>query len=175
MASSATVLAVGRVRRPHGVHGEVVVEIHTDFPERLQPGIEVGIGADGPSRWLRVHKVRLHKGCWLLAFEGLLTREGVDDLRDAWVYLPSLERASLPEHYYYEHELEGLRCVDRDGRDLGRVNALVPGAGSALLELATPTGNALVPFVSPIVVGVDLEGGTITLDPPGGLLDGNAL
>lgn len=175
MTSSATVLAVGRVRRPHGIHGEVVVEIHTDFPDRIQPGIEIGLGGDQPSRWLRLHKVRKHKGCWLFAFEGMLKREDIEDLRGAWVYLPEQERSSLPDNYYYEHELPGLRCVDTAGRELGRVKALLPGPGRALLEVSTAQGEKLVPFASPIVAAVDLEAGTVVLDAPAGLLDGDAL
>jgi len=52
---------------------------------------------------------------------------------------------------------------------------LVSGAGTPLLRVEVSGGEALVPFTSPIVVAVDLDSGRITLDPPRGLLDGDAL
>lgn len=169
-------LAVGRIRRPHGLHGEVVAEVVTDFPERLSPGVEVRVGLQDPERSYRVHTVRWHKGAWLLAFEGLLDLDAVEFLRDHWLFLPAQEREALPPTYYYEHELVGSRCRDRGGRDLGEVTALVFGGGQTLLVVHTPDGGeVLVPFVSPIVVGVNADARVIELDPPAGLCDGDAL
>lgn len=175
MPRPAAVLAVGRVRRPHGVSGEVVVEVLTDFPERMLPGVEVGLGADRPERWLRVRRVRWHKGCWLLAFDGSTSRDEVEELRGLDVFLPEQERSTLPKRYYYEHELAGMSCRDVDGHHLGRVEALVSGVAGALLEVETEHGQVLVPFTSPIVVQVDLAAGTVVLDPPRGLFDDDAL
>ena len=169
------VLAVGRVRRPHGIHGEVVADITTDFPERLAPGVEVGLGAAAPERWLRVHSVRFHKGCFLLLFDGFARREDVEALRGQWLFLPPQERSQLPPNYYYEHELTGMACVLRDGRVLGEVAELSSATGTAMLTVRAAGGDVLVPFVSPIVVSVDLAGRTVVVDPPLGLFEGDAL
>lgn len=168
-------LAVGRIRRPHGIHGEVVVEVETDFPERMESGLEVGVGADGPGKLLQVERVRFHKAAWLLSFAGFTDRDAVEALRGLWVYLPPQERSALPENYYYEHELRGLDCVDREGGILGRVKELVAGGGGALLEVLVEHGVVLVPFRSPIVVSVDLDRGVVVLDPPAGLFGEDAL
>ncbi len=168
-------LAVGLVRKPHGVHGEALVDIVTDFPERLTAGIEVGLGGPPPERFLRVERVRLHKGAWLLLFAGLDQRDDVDAMRQSWLYLPARPRSELPPNYYYEHELVGLRCVLGDGRPVGEVTALTDGGGSMLLSVCTARGEALVPFRSPLVLRVDLAAGELVLDPPRGLLDGDAL
>lgn len=168
-------LAVGRVRRPHGIRGEVTVEIVTDFPGRMSDGVVVGLGSEAPERFIPVHRVRTHKGQWLLAFEDLTTRDDVESLRNLWLFLPEQERSALPPNYFYEHELAGLSCVNRDGAPLGSVIELVSGAGTPLLKVQVPGGEALVPFTSPIVVRVDLEAGRVILDPPRGLLDGDAL
>lgn len=168
-------LAVGRIRRPHGIRGEVTVEIQSDFPERLQDGVVVGLGALQPERELTVHRVRIHKGMWLLAFDGVQTRDEVEGLRGLWLFLPEQDRSRLPATYYYEHELPGLACVDREGRSLGTVLELALGGGTPLLKVRTPAGEALVPFISPIVVRVDLAAGEVVLDPPRGLLDDDAL
>jgi 16S rRNA processing protein RimM len=177
MAASpeASWLAVGRVRRPHGVHGEVSVEVLTDFPDRLTDGVEVGLGADSPEFRATVRHVRFHKGDWLLSFDELRTREDVDRWRGLHVFMPQQERSALPPTYFYEHELVGRRCVLADGTGLGTVTALQDGPGGALLAVSADAGEVLVPFRSPIVVRVDLDAGTVVLDPPRGLFDGDAL
>jgi len=171
----ASWLAVGRVRRPHGVHGEVTVEIVTDFPERIADGVEIALGHDAPEFRRTVFHVRIHKGDWLLSFADVRTREEVEAWRGLNVFLPEQERSLLPPTYYYEHELVGCRCVLADGSDLGAVTALQDGPGGSLLVVAAVAGEVLVPFTSPIVVRVDLAAGTIVLDPPRGLFDGDAL
>ncbi len=169
-------LAVGRIRRPHGVHGDVVADIETDFPERLTAGVEVGVGTAAPERFIGLHQVRLHKGGWLLSFAGLRTIEDVAPLRGAWLFLPEQPREELPVNYYYEHELVGCACVNVDGASLGEVVALSPGGGRTLLHVRPASGEeVLVPFVSPIVVEVEPATRTITLDPPIGLFTGHAL
>lgn len=169
------VLAVGRVRRPHGVHGEILADIMTDFPERLVTGVEVGIGVSTPERWLRVHSARSHKGCFLLLLEGATRREDVDGWRGHWLFLPAQERSLLPPNYYYEHELAGIACVRSDGRELGEVNELSSATGTAMLTVRTRSGEVMVPFISPIIVSVDLAGRKVIVDPPAGLFEDDAL
>ena len=171
----ASWLAVGRVRRPHGVHGEISVETVTDFPERMMAGVEVGIGQDSPDFHKTVYKVRFHKGDWLLSFVDIRDRSEVEGWRGLWLFLPPQERSTLPENYFYEHELAGCRCTLGDGTVLGEVTALQGGPGVALLVVATTRGEVLVPFVSHMVVAVDLATRTIVLDPPRGLFDDDAL
>lgn len=168
-------LAVGRVWRPHGVRGDVLVAITTDFPERIEAGIEVGIGAATAERWLRLESARIHKGCFLVHLAGISTRDEADALRGAWVFLPAQKRSSLPANYYYEHELAGLDCVGRDGATVGKVVELGSGTGTAMLTVRTPKGDVLVPFISPIVVKVDLKERKVVIDPPKGLVDDDAL
>ncbi len=173
--SEAGWLAVGRVRRPHGVHGEVSVETVTDFPDRLAAGVEVGIGQDSPSFSKTVYSVRFHTGDWLLAFVGVRDRDEVEGWRGMWLFLPEQDRAALPANYFYEHELVGCRCALADGTALGEVTSLNGGPAGALLAVATAGGEVLVPFVAAIVRRVDLAARTIVLDPPRGLFDGDAL
>ena len=171
----ASWLAVGRIRRPHGIHGEIVVESLTDFPERLAPGVEIRLGSEAPDRRIVIHGVRFHKGDFLLALEGIRERNDVEAWRGLYVFLPEQPRGELPATYYYEHELLGCHCARPDGGELGEVTALLPGSGGHLLAVSTPAGEVLVPFVSPIVVRVDLSSRTVVLDPPRGLFDADAL
>lgn len=167
-------LAVGRVRKPHGLHGELLAEILTDFPERVAAGVELGVGQP-PDRFLTVARIRTHKGAWLLTLQGIDTREAAEALRDAWLTLRGQSRDELPAGYFYEHELTGLTCVDPDGRTLGAVTGLADIGGGALLVVQSARGEVLVPFRPALVVRVELEAGRLVLDPPRGLFDDDAL
>ncbi|NWF99860.1 MAG: 16S rRNA processing protein RimM [Thermoanaerobaculaceae bacterium] len=168
-------LAVAFVRRPHGIHGEITAEVHSDFPERLTAGITVGIGAVEPERFCTVRRVRTHKGLWLLLLEGIEDRQAAESLREQWLFLPAQERSELPPTYYYEHEIAGLVCLDTSGTRLGQALGFAEYGGGHLLRVAVAGQEVLVPFCSPIVVRVDLPGGAVILDPPAGLFDGDAL
>lgn len=147
----------------------------TDFPGRMVPGVEVGIGAAGPERSCRVTSVRSHKGGWLLTFDAVSSRDDVEGWRGLWLFLPPQDRASLPENYFFEHELAGLACTSSDGTPLGQATGLSNAGGGPLLLVRTSAGEVMVPFRSPIVVRVDLQAGLVVLDPPRGLFDDDAL
>ena len=137
--------------------------------------MEIALGHDAPEFTKVVYHARLHKGDWLLSFVDLRTIEEVEGWRGLYVFLPPQERSQLPPTYYYEHELVGCTCVHADGAELGRITALQDGPGASLLVVAAAAGEVLVPFKSPIVVRVELGAGTVVLDPPRGLFDGDAL
>lgn len=175
MTRPTSFLAVGRVRKPHGVHGELLAEMLTDFPERLGRGVEVGIGHNQPELFFIVTSVRVHKGLWLLRLGGCDSRERADELRGQYLFLPEQDRQSLPPNYFYEHELVGLACELADGSPAGTVLRLEKGDVGAWLVVAVEGREVLVPFVSPIVLRVDLSAGKVVLDPPEGLIFGYAL
>jgi len=165
-------LIVGRVRKPHGVHGDVLVKILTDFPERLQEGVEFGRGPeDGPSVFHEVHRVRYHKRSWLLSVKGLRDCDAVQGWRGEFLFLPEQALDELPEGYYYEHHLVGLDCRSPSGEELGSVVGVDSEAIQTRLLIRRGRREFLVPYVPEIVTAVDLEGGTVTIDAPVGLLD----
>ncbi len=154
----------------------MVADIETDFPDRVAAGVALGVGDDEPDRRLTVASVRVHKGGWLLSFDGVDTVEAAEELRDRWLFLPEQGREELPDNFYYDHELVGARCLLPDGREIGVVAEVMHGPGNAILAVRRPDGReGLVPFVSPIVVRVDGAAGEVVIDPPAGLLDEDAL
>lgn len=172
MPNPATRVVIGRVIRPHGLSGEVAVEVLTDFPERYREGLDVALEfPDGTARPARVASVRPHGGRLLVLFEGVDGPEGAEALREADVCVGEHEVAERPEGYVFHWEVEGCEAVDPQGRPLGVVRALVDAGGRALLVIATPGGARDVPFTRPIVVSVNVPGKRIVLDPPPGLLD----
>ena len=169
-------LIIGRAGKPHGVHGDLLVEIITDFPDRLSDGVRFGVGDDSrPDEFFEVHRVRYHKGRWLLSIRGIREREVVEGWRGRYLYLPEQALEDLPEGYYYEHHLVGLECRSPDGEDLGRVTGVDPGQGQARLVVRNGNRESLVPYVPEIVREVDLDGGFVIIDAPAGLLDDDAI
>lgn len=143
--------------RPHGLGGEVVVELWTDRTERLDPGTILSSDRGD----LRVSASRAHQGRHLVRFEGVQDRTGAEALR-------GLELRASPVHVegaLWAHELVGARVVTADGRDVGRVAALEPNPASDLLVLES---GGLVPlrFVTALDPGV-----RVTVDIPDGLVD----
>lgn len=161
---------VGRIGRPHGLNGEVTVQVHTDFPaQRFAVGAQL---RDDAGRVHAIETVRPHRGVLLVRFAGITDREAAVELRG---HTLSVDAAELPDltdpDEFYDHQLEGLAAVGPDGAALGRVREVVHAPASDLLVLDTARGEVLVPFVQAIVPEVDLAGGRVVLDPPAGLLD----
>jgi 16S rRNA processing protein RimM len=173
--TDATVLA--RIGKPHGLNGEVTVQLHTSDPEaRLAVGAvldtEAGTGTGVP-RALTVRSTRVHNGIWLVAFEEIPDRTGAESLRGTRLVVEGPAPVAEDEDdVWAEADLVGLRVVDPSGAVLGEVAGLVVGAAQDRLVVRLPDGrSAEVPFVAAIVPEVDVEGGRIVLDAPPGLLD----
>ncbi len=175
-------LEVGRVARPHGLLGEVVVALLTNLDERIAPGAELtgrlasGLKVASPGtpgspaspadhrkpavRVLKVRKSRPFQGRWLVEFEGVHSREAADELRGAVLVAPALDD---PEAFFV-HDLVGREVVQLDGTRRGNVLAVQANPASDLLVLED--GN-LVPLR--FVVG--REPGRLIVDVPEGLFE----
>jgi 16S rRNA processing protein RimM len=154
-------LEVGRVVKPHGLAGEVVVELVTNRVERVEPG-SVLSSPGGPLSVVRSRPFEATgAGRWIVSFEGVSDREGAEALRGF-----SLSARPLPsgDDALWVHELIGSSVVDLDGLELGRVTSVEANPASDLLVLE---GGGLIPlrFVTAS------ESGRITVDVPPGLLD----
>jgi 16S rRNA processing protein RimM len=167
-------LVVGRVLRPHGVRGELAVEVLSDAPDRFSPGAELAAGdpdGPGPLRPVTVTAARLHLGRLLLRLEGVEDRDAAGGLRGALLSIPAEDARPLADDEYWPHQLVGLAVVDRQGRERGRVADVLPGAAHDLLAVALPAGGSvLVPAVAALVT-VELEAGRVLVDDLPGLLD----
>lgn len=170
-------LVVGVVVRPHGVRGEVLVDLRTDEPgERFAPGsVLVTDPADvGP---LTIESVRPHttggRLRLIVGFEDVLDRDAADGLRGVALQVDTSDLGGDREaDEYHDQELVGLVAVDESGERLGDVVRVEHAPASDLLVLRRPDGReCLVPFVHAIVPEVDLPAGRVVLTPPGGLLE----
>jgi 16S rRNA processing protein RimM len=150
-------LEVGRIDKPHGMRGEVIVRLVTNRDERLAPGAELATAA-GP---LRVVSATPHQGRWIVAFHGVRDRAGADALRGTVLLAPPLDD---PDELWV-HELIGSEVADVHGTVHGRVVEVHANPASDLLLLDT---GALVPvrFVQTVDPGV-----RVVVDAPAGLFD----
>jgi 16S rRNA processing protein RimM len=175
-------VVVARIGKPHGLRGEVTVQLHTDDPEaRFAVGSVLATRApagSGVPRTLTIRSTRVHQGVWLLGFEEIPDRTGAESLRATRLVVDAADLARADDddsEGWYEEELRGLAVVTRDGTRLGEVSALEVGSAQDLLVVALDTGgDAYLPFVAAIVPDVDVEGGRVVVDPPEGLLELNA-
>ena len=168
-------VVVGRIGKPHGIRGEVTVDVRTDEPDRrFAPGsrlrVEAPRGSAAPYAALTVTRTRWHQGRLLATFDELADRNAAEAARGIVLHVrvDADERPDDPEEYY-DHQLVGLRVVDLEGRDLGEVSALVHGGAQDLLTVRTADRReALVPFVSALVPEVDLAARRVVVaDRPG--------
>jgi 16S rRNA processing protein RimM len=191
-------LRVGQIVRPHGIRGEVIVDVRTDEPiarfavgatliterpatRRLGPDRPDSGIADEPElgvRWqlpptLTVEVARSHLGRMIITFEGVYDRAVADELRGValWVDSAQVPPPEDPDEFN-DHQLVGLSAVTLAGETVGRIARIDHAPASDLLVLSRPDGKtALVPFVKAIVPEVDLAGGRVIVDPPEGLFD----
>jgi len=168
-------LVVARIGRPHGVRGEVTVEVRTDSPDRrFRVGATFGTDPAGAGP-LTLSGVRDHNGTLLLTFEHVRDRTAAESLRDVLLMIEAGgadDTEDTEDDEWPVHALVGLRAELADGTPAGEVVGLVPASAQDLLVIREPSGHeALVPFVRAIVPVVDVDGRRLVLDPPGGLLE----
>jgi 16S rRNA processing protein RimM len=166
-------VVVGRIGKPHGIRGEVTIDVRTDEPDRrFVPDARLMAqppkGGEFGHAVLTVASTRWHQSRLLVTFAELADRNAAESARGVLLRaeVPADERPEDPEEYY-DHQLVGLAAYDVGGAHLGEVAGLLHGAQD-LLRIRTPDGEALVPFVAALVPEVDLEGGRILVaDRPG--------
>jgi 16S rRNA processing protein RimM len=162
-------LAVGKLRRPHGLHGEIIMDVLTDFPERLQTGMSLFVGPD--RQLLQLRSLRWHTAALLVAFKDYHTPEQAGELRNQLVYVTAADRPPLPEGEYYHHQLIGLKVVSEQGEVLGKVNEiLATGAVDVYVVRAESGAEILIPAADEFIQAIDLERGEMQVRLAPGLL-----
>ena len=170
---------VGRVRRAHGIRGELVIEPLTDAPDAVfAPGRRVFAGTvDGDpapdKRELIVEESRPFKGGgWIVAFEGILDRNEAERWRERYMLAPVQELDPLDDGEVYLHDLPGLQVVlAASGQLIGEVTDVYELPQGVMLDVRRQKGSVLIPFRSEVVKQLDLPARRLLIDPPEGLLE----
>ncbi len=166
-------LVVGRVGRPHGVRGELRVEVLTDFPERFAPGERLLIGHEGVAapQPVIIVSARPHQGNLLVRFDLASDRDAAARLTNQLLYVPTGDAHRLPEGTHYAYELEGLEVMTADGRRLGTVREVLETGSADVLLVSDGPREVLIPMIATVIAAIDIEAGRVVVTPLPGLLE----
>jgi 16S rRNA processing protein RimM len=168
-------IEVGRISRPHGVHGEVRVTPDSDNPERFAPGsivyarpgrVGVASAAEPQQVPLTVESVRGDGAFPIVAFEEVPDRNQAEALSGYILEVPSSELPELDDGEFYPFDLQGLEARTPDGSAIGQVVEAVESPAHAILIVRLTGGReVMLPFVEAVVPTVDIAGGFVVVEP----------
>jgi 16S rRNA processing protein RimM len=165
-------VVIGEITRPHGLDGRLRVMPTTDRPERFE-GLAECVLWD-PSRdkreTRRITRARRHGGSVLVSLEGIESVEAARSIVGRLLAVPVSEALPLSPGQFYPWQLRGARVTTEDGREVGRLVRIEPGAQD-LWVVRDGQREHLIPAVPEIVLDVDIAAGRVVIRPPDGLLD----
>ncbi|GAB4540951.1 MAG: ribosome maturation factor RimM [Anaerolineales bacterium] len=149
-------LVIGFFRRPHGLNGEIVMDIHTDFPERIQTGRKVFIGEK--KQPYELDTVRQRNDGLLVSLRGVDTPEQAGKFRNQWVYVKAADASPLPEGQHYKYQLVGLDVIDDHGNALGKLTEILETGANDVYVVKDEAGKEiLLPAIPPVILNVNIE------------------
>lgn len=148
-------LVVGFLRRPHGVGGEIIMDVHTDFPERLTAKKTLFVG--DTHQPMTVANTRPHGAGMLVKFKGIDSPEKAGQFRNQWVFIMAKDAPDLPEGQLYQHQLFGLDVIDESDHLLGRITEIIEtGANDVYVVTDAQGREVLLPAIPAVILDVDL-------------------
>jgi len=171
-------IAVGIIRKAHGVRGEASVEPWTDSPDRFAELDEVTLVSpdESSTRQARIETARVHAGRALVKFAGIETPEDVQALHGWTVEIPEEDARELEEDEYFLHDLTGLTLFDANGKERGVVADVIEGGGGLLLVVRRSDGRQFeLPFAADLCTEINLTEKRMVVALPEGLDDLDAV
>ena len=149
-------LVIGFLRRPHGLQGEILMDVHTGFPQRLRPGRLFYVGDEHQP--VSLMGSRPHQDRLLVKFKSFDTPEQVGRFRNQWVYIKSSDAQALPKGQLYQHQLLRLNVEDDKGNPLGElVEILETGANDVYVIRNERGREVLIPAIESVIQKIDLD------------------
>ncbi len=167
-------IAVGIIRKSHGVRGEASIEPWTDSAGRFEELESVTLVSpdDKLTRELRVESVRAHGERALMKFAGIDSPEEIQTLHNWTIEIPADQARALDEDEYFLHDLIGLTLIDAEGRERGVVTATLEGGGGILLNVKRADGKEFeLPFAADLCTEIDVAAKRMVVALPEGLDD----
>lgn len=174
-AAELSFLVLGRIMRPHGVRGEMRLQVITDYPDRISRLEQVYIGDDpyDPESAIAftVEGTRSHRDTLLLRLEGISDRDIAETYRGKLLMVALEDAIPLEAGEFYVFELIGMEAITDAGESLGRITSVLEtGANDVFVVTGGMYGEVLIPDIPEVVPEIDLENNRITVVLPPGLL-----
>jgi 16S rRNA processing protein RimM len=164
-------LSVGFLRRPHGLQGEIIMDLHTDFPERMKNGRKLFVGNE--YKPMTLASVRPHQSGLLVKFKNIETSEDAGMFRNQWVFIKAKDAPPLPEGQVYQYELIGFKVVDDNDNPLGElVEILETGANDVYVVRDDSGKEILLPAIPSVILDVEAGSRTMRVHLLDGLVSG---
>jgi len=158
-------ILVGKVRKPHGLDGELLLEPLSDDPQRFKPGTRIYLGKDHQPFTIRSR--RSQDTGILIQLKGLDTPEAVGEFRNMMIYIDKKDLPLLPEGRYYHFDLIGLDVINKDGRHLGKLTEVIEtGANDVYVVVDEEGVETLLPAIAQVILKVSLADGCMSVDAP---------
>ena len=165
---------VGHIARAHGLRGQVIVNLETDFPEeRFQPGAELFVERAGRVEPVTITTVRFQRERPVIGLSGIATMSDAEALAGLELRVPVDRLAALPEGVFYRHDLIGCRVATKTGETVGVVSDVEGTMAGSRLVVDGEEGEVLIPLAAEICTTIDPASKRIVIDPPEGLIDLN--
>ncbi len=163
-------LVVGFLRRAHGVRGEMVMEVHTDFPERLKAKTKVFVG--DKRQPMMIAATRFHQEGLLVKFKDLDKPEDAARYRNQLVYVTAADRPPLPKGQFYHHELIGFDVADEEKGSIGKLTEIMQTGANDVYVVTRPDGSEiLLPVIPSVVLDIEADRRLIRVHLLDGLIE----
>ncbi len=162
-------VVIGKLHRPHGVQGDLVMQVLTEYPERIKPGLVVYIGDEHQP--VRIRSCREAQHGLLIAFEGCNDPECAGVYRNSLVSIDTSSIPELPEGDYYHHQIIGLRVILESGEPLGMITGILETGSNDVCVVRMENGrDVLIPMIEAVIVKVELASSEMIVRLMPGLL-----
>jgi len=164
-------LSVGFLRRPHGLRGEIIMDLHTDFPERMKPGRKLFVGDE--HKPMTLEGVRVHAKGLLVKFKDVETTEAAGIFRNQWVFIKAKDAPPLPDGQIYQYELIGFKVVDENEHPLGTLKEILETGANDVYVVKDDSGKEiLLPAIPSVILDLDAGRRLIRVHVLDGLIGG---
>jgi 16S rRNA processing protein RimM len=159
-------LVAGKLRKSHGLDGEMWVEVITDYPELFNQGTEIFIGENHKNISIKSFKIAGKLG--LIRFEGYENPESIRSFNNAYLFFNSQSLPELPKDEYYHYQLIGILVKDELGNNIGTLtDIIVTGANDVYIVKPDDGKNdILIPAIKSVVKKIDIESKIMIVHPP---------
>lgn len=168
--------AAGKIVKVFGIKGEVKIFSYARSAAEFEALQSVQVGPnEHTTSEMDIDFARDRGGDVYVKFRGVDDRNAAETIVNTFIYIDEERRKAPQAGRYYVHDLIGCRVLSVAGSELGTLKDVMNAAGNTLYVITTKQGEVLMPAVKEFIASVNIAAKTVTVDPPEGLFEGDAL